>query len=316
MSPPLVWLVTATTSGLGAALVETLLARGDRVIAAGRNAEQRLSSLKLKSPNVALLNLDLSAGRVHIFEQINKACAIFGHIDVLINNAGVSSPSSIEEADDEFVDSIFKVNLFGTLHATQAILPHFRAQRHGTIAFVGAGLAWAPLPFLTHYAASKAALDIFAEGLVKEVGSLGIRSVIFEPGGFASQLGQPRPGSELGFGKFSPSIPDYNALFDDVMSLFGTELAVDIPGDVSKIAERIADVITQKGPADGKEVPVRVILGCDALAIVKQKCTEQLTLAKDWESLSLSTDRDGRGHGVSQGCLKFTSILDSPGSQK
>lgn len=193
---------------------------------------------------------------------------------------------------------------------TQAILPFFRAQGKGTIAFTGAGLAWGSLPFLTHYAASKAALDVFAEGLAKEVGPLGIQSVIFEPGGFASNLGQAREGSEMGFGKYTPSIPAYDPLFEDVMNLFATELAVDIPGSVERMACQIVDVIKQDGLARGKRTPVRVILGCDALAIVRQKCEQQLALAEQWESVSLSTDHDGHGHEVSMRCLEYTSIME------
>ncbi|KAJ5637374.1 hypothetical protein N7490_007253 [Penicillium lividum] len=303
MSSPLVWLVTASTSGLGAALVKDIRARGDKVIAAGRNAETRLKALK--SADVAVLDLDLSAGRAYIIQQVLKAWQCFGRIDVLFNNAGVSAPSSIEEAE-----SIFDVNLFGNLHVTQAVLPFFRAQGSGTIAFTGAGLAWGPLPFLTHYAASKAALDVFAEGLAKEIGPLGIQSVIFEPGGFVSNLGQAREGSELGFGKYTPSIQDYNDLFGDVMDLFATELAVNIPGSVEKMARQIVDVIKQDGLARGRKIPVRVILGCDALAIVRQKCKQQLELATQWESLSLSTDYDECGHEVSMRCLEYTSIMD------
>lgn len=96
MSSSLIWLVTATTSGLGAAVIEDLRARGDRVIATGRRAEKRLATLK--SAEVAVLDLDLTAGREHIAQQVVKAWQVFGKIDVLFNNAGVSAPSSIEEA--------------------------------------------------------------------------------------------------------------------------------------------------------------------------------------------------------------------------
>jgi NADP-dependent 3-hydroxy acid dehydrogenase YdfG len=94
---PLIWLVTATTSGLGSSLVESIVARGDRVIATGRNAEQRL--VHLKSDAVALLDLDVTAGLDAIKTQVEKANAIWGKIDVLLNNAGVSAPKSIEEAE-------------------------------------------------------------------------------------------------------------------------------------------------------------------------------------------------------------------------
>jgi NADP-dependent 3-hydroxy acid dehydrogenase YdfG len=94
---PQVFLVTGTTSGIGAALVDHIAARGDKVIATGRKAEQRLGHLK--SDNVAVLELDITAGKEVIKTQIKKAWEIFGHIDYLLNNAGMSAMKSAEEAE-------------------------------------------------------------------------------------------------------------------------------------------------------------------------------------------------------------------------
>lgn len=304
----LIWLVTATTSGLGAALVEQLVARGDKVIATGRNAVTRLEHLK--SENVAVIDLDVTAPRSEINARVKQAWEVWGHIDVLMNNAGVSAPKSFEDADDDFVDNIFNVNLFGTLRITQAILPYFRTQKSGTLAFTGAGVGWGAIPFLSHYAASKAALDIFVEGLASEVQPFNIRCVIFEPGGFVSQLGMPREGSNDGFGKYKPAIADYNPLFDDMMNVFATDIGPNMPGDVNKLAERVVDCVQRKGLFAEQLWAVRVILGSDSLAVIRQKCKEQAKLADDGEAISLSTDRDGHSHVPSQGMLRFTSILE------
>ena len=98
---PIVWLVTGTTSGLGAALVEHIVSRGDKVIASGRKVEQRLGQLKAKfgPENFALLELDITAGPTVIAAKIKEAWEIFGHIDVLMNNAGMSAMRSAEEAE-------------------------------------------------------------------------------------------------------------------------------------------------------------------------------------------------------------------------
>jgi NADP-dependent 3-hydroxy acid dehydrogenase YdfG len=93
---PLVWLITGATSGLGEALVSRIVARGDRVVATGRQAEQRLASLR--SDNVAVVDLDVSASRESVEAQVKKAWEAFGQIDVLVNNAGCSAPKAIEEA--------------------------------------------------------------------------------------------------------------------------------------------------------------------------------------------------------------------------
>ncbi|KAL6862248.1 hypothetical protein J3F83DRAFT_767402 [Trichoderma novae-zelandiae] len=96
--PPTVRFVTGTTSGIGAALVNHILSRGDRVIASGRNVGKKLSCLK-SEPNVALLELDVAAGKSVINAQVKKAWEAFGHIDVLINNAGMSALKTAENAE-------------------------------------------------------------------------------------------------------------------------------------------------------------------------------------------------------------------------
>lgn len=95
--PQTVWLVTGTTSGIGAALVDCIISRGDKIIASGRNVEQKLGHLR--SDNVALLELDVGAGKAVVEAQVKKAWEIFGHIDVLINNAGISGFKTAEDAE-------------------------------------------------------------------------------------------------------------------------------------------------------------------------------------------------------------------------
>jgi NADP-dependent 3-hydroxy acid dehydrogenase YdfG len=93
---PLVWLVTGATSGLGEALVSRIVAKGDKVVATGRRAEQRLANLR--SDDVTVVDLDVSASRENVAAQVKKAWEAFGRIDVLVNNAGFSAPKAIEEA--------------------------------------------------------------------------------------------------------------------------------------------------------------------------------------------------------------------------
>lgn len=94
---PLVWLVTGTTSGIGAALIDQIVACGDQAIAMGRKVEQRLGHLK--SDKLALLELDITSPPAKIEAQVKTAWGIFGHIDILVNNAGMSAMKSAEEAE-------------------------------------------------------------------------------------------------------------------------------------------------------------------------------------------------------------------------
>lgn len=107
MTPP-VWFVTGATSGIGAALVAEILLRGDKVIATGRKVEERLGPQIPKSDHVVFFEFDVTAEKSEIVQKVNDAIAIFGHIDVVVNNAGVSLLKSAEEA--EYVNyPLFKI---------------------------------------------------------------------------------------------------------------------------------------------------------------------------------------------------------------
>lgn len=205
------------------------------------------------------------------------------------------------------MQDIFAVNVFGPIRVTQAILPLFRSQGHGSIAFIGAGVAWGPIAFLAHYSAAKSALNSFAEGLRKELRGQNIQCTILEPGGFASQLGLPREGSVEGFGKYQPSVQAYAELFAETMGAFVNEIAPNIPGDLLKMAHTIVDLVGSGVMAD--KLPVRVVLGSDALAVVKQKCTEQVKLLGESEDVSRRTDQDSANALSYDATLRLTSML-------
>ncbi|RSM10816.1 hypothetical protein CEP52_003381 [Fusarium oligoseptatum] len=306
---PLIWLITGATSGIGASLIEQVVARGDKVIASGRNVEKRLGHLK--SDNIALLELDITATLVELRKKIETAWKIFGKIDVLMNNAGMSTMSSAEEADDAITNTVFEVNFFGHIRVTQAILPLFRAQGSGCIAFTSSGSAWTPFPFMSLYAASKAAMSTWVDALHKEVRPLGIRCVSFELGGFPTNLGQPREPSDTGFGANGPAIEAYTPLFTSLVTTFATNPEVHMPNDVKKGANAIVDVVKGEGLAAGKTWAVRVALGSDGLGLARQRCEEQLKLIGDWEDLSSSTDREGvDGSVTNKERFEFTTILE------
>lgn len=95
--PQLTWLVTGCTSGIGAIFVPAIIARGDRVIATARNATTgRLQTAK--DAGAAILDLDITAPQAEIDAKIKEAIAIYGTLDVLVNNAGYIEASPVEEA--------------------------------------------------------------------------------------------------------------------------------------------------------------------------------------------------------------------------
>jgi 3-oxoacyl-[acyl-carrier protein] reductase len=117
------------------------------------------------------------------------AIAAFGGLDVLVCNAGVYGPKGpIEDVDwDEWVRAL-NVNLCGAVLCCRAVLPHFRAERSGKIILLSGGGATRPLPFLSAYAASKAALVRFGETLAEEVKGAGIDVNAVAPGALNTRL--------------------------------------------------------------------------------------------------------------------------------
>jgi len=91
--PQLVWFVTGCASGFGEAFARAVLARGDKVIATARNAETRL--VALKEAGAAVLDLDVNAPFPEIEQKIQEAISVYGHVDVLVNNAGM--PTSLND---------------------------------------------------------------------------------------------------------------------------------------------------------------------------------------------------------------------------
>ncbi|KAK3313162.1 hypothetical protein B0H66DRAFT_387478 [Apodospora peruviana] len=305
---PLIWLVTGTTSGIGRSLVEHIISRGDKVIASGRKVEERLGSLK--SDSFALLELDISAGRREITTKVKEAWEIFGHIDILLNNAGVSAMKSAEEAEDDYIANMFQVNLFGQMHVTQAILPFMRAQGHGRIGFTSSSSAWTPLPFMSHYAASKAALSAYIESLHKELRPLGIDCVAFECGGFPTHLGQPRAEGDSTFGGgVDEGIKDYVPGFGKLVGMFMSDPMEFMPGDLSKVAPRIVDIMKREGVAAGRPWAVHIFFGSDAYNSTKQKLEEVFRLAEEWKDVAYSTDREEHSHLLNKQYAEAVSIL-------
>jgi NAD(P)-dependent dehydrogenase (short-subunit alcohol dehydrogenase family) len=204
---------------------------------------------------------------------------------------------------------MFQANLFGHINVTQSILPLLRARGHGTIAFTSSSTAWTPLPYMSHYAASKAALSAYVESLHKEVRPLGINCVAFECGGFPTHLGQPREADQEGFGGTGPAIEAYRPLFGEFVGRMMKNPMAHMPGDLRKATERIVDVVKREGMAKGKPWAVRVALGSDGMGSAKQKCEEMLELLGVWRDVSVSTDREGQEIVANEEMFEFSTIL-------
>ncbi|MGB5698568.1 oxidoreductase [Muriicola sp.] len=252
-----IWLITGISSGLGKALAESVMEKGDFVIGTFRKQSQVDEFNKKYSNSAFSILLDITEEQ-SIDRSVEKLLSKFERIDVLVNNAGVGFVGAIEETSMEETRRVFEANFFGTLKLTQTILPHMRNEKNGHIvqisshggikAFAGFGI----------YNASKFAVEGFSEALAQEVAPLGIKVSIVEPGPFRTKFA----GNGLGIAE--SVIDDYS----ETAGAFRTKLrSVDgkQEGDPIKASKAIIDLVYSDNPT------LRLPLGKVALMTIGMK---------------------------------------------
>lgn len=251
-----VWLVTGAGRGLGRAFVEAALATGDRVVATVRQPEA-LAELEASYPDTLRhLQLDVR-DRQSVFTTVKEALALFGRIDVVINNAGYAVAGAVEELTELEVREQMETNFFGAVWVTQAVLPVMRSQRAGHIVQISTTGGVGAMPTFGLYNASKWALEGFSEALAAEVADLGIRVTIVELGGFATDWAW----SSM---RFAQNLPAYDGLRE---SIFGmpqlpwdlTQQAADTSADPHEAGTALIDYVVSETPG-----PLRLLIGKDA----------------------------------------------------
>jgi len=167
-------LITGSSSGFGLETARLFLQRGWRVIATMRTPQYDLLP---PSPRLQVLQLDVTDT-----QSISTAMAAAGPVDVLVNNAGFGAPAPFELTHMDMVHALFNTNTFGTMAATQAVLPSMRERRSGVIINVTSSVTYKPLPLVGVYRAAKMAVNAFSESLAAEVAPFGIRVHLVLPG--------------------------------------------------------------------------------------------------------------------------------------
>ncbi|KAJ5685531.1 hypothetical protein N7536_008150 [Penicillium majusculum] len=287
---PRVWLITGCSSGFGKIFVSAILAWGDRVIATARDIST-LSNFA-HCDDVELLELDITDSQHVLNDKVSKAIAMFGQIDVLVNNAGYVLSGVLEELNKPQILDQFNTNVFGPLNLTRAVLPHMRSRQSGTIIFMSSIAAWKGVAIGGPYSASKFALEGFVESLHKEVAPLGVNLHLAVLGQFRTDiLSAQRRQSRRGVN----SIRDYDAAVDAFQSRLEQTNGKQ-PGDPIQAVERIMDLVYRRGHFAGqRELPFRIVLGSDAVAIVRDECQQMLDDLKKQEQFGTSTDYPSRG---------------------
>ncbi|MEQ9462362.1 MAG: SDR family oxidoreductase [Haliea sp.] len=181
-----VW-ITGASGGIGAALARHLAARGARLVLSARRAEA-LETVKadcvgagVSAESVLVLPLDVAATNT-MPAAVEAVLAHFGHIDLLVNNAGISQRSLCLETELDVYRQLFEVDVIGQIALTKQVLPHMVARGSGHVAVTASVAGKVGVPLRTGYCAAKHAVMGFFDALRSEVAHLGVRVTTIVPG--------------------------------------------------------------------------------------------------------------------------------------
>jgi len=271
-----VWLVTGVSSGLGLELARHLVGQGETVVGTLRRATQCAAFEALAPGRAHARVLDVTDAAA-IAPLVAGVVREFDGIDVLVNNAGYGLFGAVEELTEAEARGVMETNFFGLLNLTRAVLPHFRTRRRGHVINISSiagltGIAGAGL-----YCASKFAVTGLSESLAQELAPFGVRVTVVEPGGFRTQFSG---GSLTLARRLMPEYADTPAARPRGMRehFHGTE-----QGDPRKAAEAIVAAV------DAAQPPLHLLLGPDALAMVRRKLEGFNSDLAAWEPMTLGT---------------------------
>jgi NAD(P)-dependent dehydrogenase (short-subunit alcohol dehydrogenase family) len=268
--------ITGVSSGFGLALAREALSDGHRVIGTVRNDAARDAFQALHSERAHALMLDVTDINA-IPSAVADAESRIGHVDILVNNAGYGHEGVFEESPLEEMRRQFEVNVFGAVAVTQAFVPRFRERRRGHIVNITSMGGFITMPGIAYYCGSKFALEGISEVLSKELKPFGVHVTAVAPGSFRTDWA----GRSM---QRSPrSISDYDATFDPIRQARQEKSGKQL-GDPAKAAKAILALV------DLPEPPAHLILGSDALALVREKLSAMASDIDRWESLTRSTD--------------------------
>ena len=179
-------LVTGASSGIGRRITETLASEGAFVYAGARRAEDIAALSKI--PNVQGVRLDVTvpADIAAAVETIRKGGRA---LDGIVNNAGVAVVGPLIEMEDKELTSLFEVNTYGPYRVVRAFAPMLIASK-GRVVTISSISGVLSGPFLGAYSMSKHAVEAFGDALGAEMGRLGVRSSLVEPGNYRSDIGR------------------------------------------------------------------------------------------------------------------------------
>jgi NAD(P)-dependent dehydrogenase (short-subunit alcohol dehydrogenase family) len=278
MTDKIVWFVTGAGRGMGVEIVKAALAAGYAVVATGRNRDA-VAKVLGEADDLLVVKLDVTRpedAQAAVAAAVNR----FGHVDVLVNNAGNFYAGFFEELSPEDFRAQIETNLFGPINVTRAMLPVMRARRRGLIVTISSTGGIVGQAFVSAYSAAKFGVEGWMESLAPEVAPFGIRTMLVEPGFFRTELLTDDSTKWP-----TPSIDDYAAKTRQTVDAWKKMNGLQ-GGDPAKLAAALLQLASQTEP------PLRWPAGADAVETFEKKARELLYQANAYRGLSSSLAHD------------------------
>lgn len=271
-----IMLITGVSSGFGRALAQEALAAGYTVVGTVRSA-QAARDFEALSAHAAFARVLDVTDFDRIDDLVAEIEANVGPVDVLVNNAGYGHEGIMEEAPLAEMRRQFDVNVFGAVAMMKAVVPSMRARRRGRILNITSMGGHVTMPGIAYYCGSKFALEGISETLGKELAPFGVAVTAVAPGSFRTDW------AGRSMARTPRSIADYDALFDPIRQAREEKSGKQL-GDPAKAARAMLTAIAAEHP------PAHLLLGSDALRLVRNKLSALEEEIRAWEDVTVSTD--------------------------
>ncbi|WP_055698808.1 SDR family NAD(P)-dependent oxidoreductase [Streptomyces silaceus] len=270
------WFITGSSRGLGRSLAIAALETGDRVVATARKPEQLDDLVERFGDNVLPVALDVTDAAAAT-AALDAARDRFGRIDVIVNNAGYANVAPVETAPEDDFRRQFETNFWGVYNVSKAALPLLKAQGGGIVVqFSSIGGRVGGSAGLGSYQAAKFAIDGLTRVLATETAPFGIRYLVVEPSGFATDWA----GSSMDVQHVPQEYEETVGAFNDRSR--GSRSA----GDPDRAAEILVRVVKRD------HLPTHLPLGTNAANMALAYSRRQIAEAETWQAVSLSADFD------------------------
>jgi NAD(P)-dependent dehydrogenase (short-subunit alcohol dehydrogenase family) len=258
-------LVTGTSSGFGFLTAKSLLEQGHTVFATMREPKTRNAEAAAALRDAAagrtgklhVLELDVTDDR-SVEQAVKEAIATAGHLDVVVNNAGILSGSYIEGYTADQLRALFDINVLGVHRVCRAVLPHMRERKQGLIINLSSSLGRWILPYVGPYAATKFAIEGYSDVLAVEMMPFGVQVALVQPGGFATGV----MGRMMNAGD-AARLATYGELADAPQKMwegYGQMLATQGPNP-QIVADKIVELVGMPAADRPRRAVVDVMLG-------------------------------------------------------